>query len=118
MDDSPRLGRGAHAVMANPATAVWVSAVSAWEIVIKAMTGRLAVKEPPEVWIPREMERQAFQSLSISTTHALAIRSLPKHHRDPFDRMLVAQAKSEGLTIVTSDSMFARYDIAVLDASA
>lgn len=117
MNDSPRLGRSAHAVIANPATAVWVSAVVAWEIAIKVTTGRLAIKEPPEICIPREMERQAFQALSISTTHALAVRSLPGHHRDPFDRMLIAQAQSEGLTVVTSDPLFRRYEVSVLDAS-
>jgi PIN domain nuclease of toxin-antitoxin system len=117
MNDSPRLGRAAHAVIADPSTPVWISAVVAWEIVIKVMTGRLALKEPPEICIPREMERQGFQALSISTAHALAVRSLPKHHRDPFDRMLVAQATAEGLTVVTTDPMFRRYDVSVLDAS-
>lgn len=118
LDGNRKLGRTAHAAIANPATTVWISAVVAWEIVIKVMTGRLTIKEPPEICIPREMERLAFQPLSVSMTHALAVRALPRHHRDPFDRMLVAQATSEGLTVVTSDAIFRRYDVPILDASA
>ena len=118
LDDNPKLGRAAHGAIANPASAVWISAVAAWEIVIKMIVGRLAIKKPAEICIPREMERLAFQPLPISIAHALAVRSLPRHHADPFDRMLIAQAKSDGLTVVTSDPVFGRYDVDILDASA
>jgi PIN domain nuclease of toxin-antitoxin system len=116
LEDSPRLGRHAHDSMADPATAIWISAVSAWEIVIKIAAGRLRAVEAPEVSITREMDSLGFQPLPVTIPHALAVGSLPPHHNDPFDRMLIAQARSDGLTIVTSDSVFERYDVAVLDA--
>ena len=118
MEDSPRLGRHARDSIADPASIVWVSAAVAWEIVVKTALGRLVIKEPPQICIPREMEHQAFQPLPVSNTHAFAVAALPNHHRDPFDRMLIAQAKTEGLTVVTADAMFARYGVMVLDAAA
>ena len=116
LGDSPRLGRHAHDSMADPATAIWISAVSAWEIVIKVAAGRLRTAEAPEVAITREMDALGFQPLPVTIPHALVVGTLPAHHSDPFDRMLIAQARSDGLTIVTSDSVFERYDVAVLDA--
>ena len=116
LEDSPRLGRRAHDSIADPATAIWISAVSAWEIVIKVAAGRLRTAEAPEVAITREMDALGFQPLPVTIPHALVVGTLPAHHSDPFDRMLIAQARSDGLTIVTSDSVFERYDVAVLDA--
>jgi PIN domain nuclease of toxin-antitoxin system len=116
LEGSVKLGSTAHDAIEDPRSTVWVSAVTAWEIVIKTALGRLTMREPLDLALPRALERSRFQGLSITMDHALAVRSLPHHHRDPFDRMLVAQARSERLTVVTSDSIFERYGIATLDA--
>jgi PIN domain nuclease of toxin-antitoxin system len=115
---SRRLGRQAHDAIADPESDIWVSAAAVWEIVIKMALGRLTITEPPEVCIPREMDQLGFQPLSVSIGHALAVRLLPLHHADPFDRILIAQARTEGLTVVTSDAIFNQYPVNVLDASA
>ena len=94
-----------------------MSAVTAWEIAIKTALGRLKFAEPPETFVPREVERSGFHSLPVSIGHALAVGRLPPHHRDPFDRLLIVQAQIEGLTLVTVDRAFRRYDVRVLDAA-
>ena len=116
LDGSPKLGRRAHDLIANPRSSVWVSAATAWEIAIKVALKRLTMREPPEVSLPREMEALGFHALPVSVPHALGVRTLPGHHADPFDRLLVAQAQMEALTIVTADDVFARYGVPVIDA--
>ncbi len=116
LDDNSRLGPTARAVIADPDNTVWVSAASAWEIAIKTGLGRLEMSEPPEEVLPREIERGGFRSLAISVEHALAVRTLPPHHRDPFDRLLIAQAKVEDLRLVTADRSFADYDVDLIVA--
>ena len=93
---------------------VRVSAASAWEINFKRALGKLVVRT--ELRLAEELERDGFLELAISVAHAEAVRALPALHRDPFDRMLVAQAQVEGLAIVTADDRMARYDVAVIDA--
>ena len=94
---------------------VYVSAVSTWEIAIKLASGRLS----PAPDLERALEavdRYAFIELDINFRHAELAASLPLHHRDPLDRMLIAQAQAEGLTLVTDDSQIARYDVATMSA--
>lgn len=91
---------------------VWVSAASVWEMSIKAALGRLAVPDD----LSDQLTHHGFDVLSIGLSHALAIRSLPPHHADPFDRMLVAQAQVEDLTLVTRDANIRRYAVRVLRA--
>jgi PIN domain nuclease of toxin-antitoxin system len=116
LEGSRKLGRRARATIGAAESAVWVSAATAWEIAIKMALGRLALREPPETCLPREILHSGFQTLAISVAHALAVRALPLHHADPFDRMLVAQAEAEGMTLVTADSIFERYGVPTLDA--
>jgi PIN domain nuclease of toxin-antitoxin system len=94
--------------------AVFLSAASAWEIVIKAALGKLNLPKAPSVLIPEAMGKFGVQALAISYLHALAVSELPNHHKDPFDRLLVAQARSEGMTLMTADSMCAKYPVEVL----
>ncbi len=115
---APRLGRQAAIVIADPANTIWVSAATVWEIAIKTSIGRLEMGEPPEQCLPREMARNRFRPLLIDFEHALAVRTLPLHHRDPFDRLLIAQAQVEGLRIVTADRIFTAYGIATVAADA
>jgi PIN domain nuclease of toxin-antitoxin system len=113
---SRRLGRRARREIESGAGTVRVSAASAWELAIKSRTGRLKLVEPLHRWMPGELERDGFLMLSVSAHHAAAVASLPDHHQDPFDRLLIAQAQAEGLTIVTADTAFDAYDVLVLDA--
>jgi len=91
---------------------VYVSAASAWEIAIKASLGRIETDRR----IEEVVTRSGFEELPIRISHAEAVETLPPHHRDPFDRMLVAQASVEGLTLVTRDPLIRRYDVEVIEA--
>ena len=116
LESSQRLGRAARGAITDPDNGVWVSAVSAWEIAIKVGAGRLELREPPDVCVPREIERGGFRALAVELDHALGVVELPPHHGDPFDRLLIAQARAEGLTIVTADRVFEAYQVATLAA--
>jgi PIN domain nuclease of toxin-antitoxin system len=116
LEDSPRLGKSARHAVRALATTRTISVVSAWEIVIKIGIGRLKLSVDPEESIP-ELFFNGFEPLSIQFRHAYALRDLPPHHSDPFDRMLVAQAKTEGLTILTADPKIAAYGVPTFDAS-
>lgn len=96
--------------IADPDNLVMVSAVSAWEISIKKALGKLSAPDDLE----RQVDENGFAPLPISIAHGLAAGQLPRHHDDPFDRMLVAQAFREGLTIVTHDQRFSDYNVALL----
>ena len=96
----------------DPANEVRASAASAWEIAIKQAVGRLDA--PAD--LAAAIDATGFAPLAITVDHALRAGDLPPHHRDPFDRMLVAQAQAEGLTIVTRDEQIGRYDVATVPA--
>ncbi len=108
--DDPKLPSAAASAIADGTTFVAVSAASAWEIAIKKAAGRL---DAPDDLLDA-IEANDFSALSINASHALAAGALPAHHADPFDRMLVAQARVEGLSLVTVDSRFTVYDVELL----
>lgn len=110
--EKKRLSPSAVDAIGDKANDVFVSVVSVWEIEIKRAKGRLHV--PLE--IEPTLTAQRFRSLPITLRHAQAVESLPHHHRDPFDRMLVVQAQLEGMTLVTSDRAMRRYPIATMPA--
>jgi PIN domain nuclease of toxin-antitoxin system len=107
--NSERLSLSAREAIAT-ASIVFVSAASAWEAAIKIALGRLTLPEPFGVGV----DRSGFRRLAISFEHAEAAAALPRHHGDPFDRMLVAQARLEAVTLVTHDQMLAPYDVTTL----
>jgi PIN domain nuclease of toxin-antitoxin system len=111
------LNKKARDLLASPAPSLYLSAASSWEIAIKAALGRLRLPEPPERYIPSRMAAFNVIGLPIEHTHALRVFSLPPHHRDPFDRMLIAQAQTEGLTLLTTDRVFASYDVEIIWAA-
>lgn len=113
---SRKLGRRARRAIERDAATVRVSAASVWEMAIKSHAGRLRLAEPLHSWIPGDLQRNGFLISSVTVEHAVAVASLPDHHADPFDRLLIAQARHEGLTIVTSDAVFDDYEVSVLDA--
>ena len=97
--------------LADPASERYLSAASVWEIAIKYAVGKLPLPEPPAIYVPERMRLSRFEGLAIMQAHVIAVAVLPPHHRDPFDRVLVAQARVEGLTLVTADAMLERYDV-------
>ena len=106
------LNAQAREAIADPANLVAVSAASAWEISIKKALGKLAVPDDLE----QQVRTGGFAPLPISIAHGIAAGRLPRHHEDPFDRMLIAQALAEGLTIVTRDKHFEDYGVTLLEA--
>ncbi len=118
LSGSPRLGPKARRVIAAADSEVWVSAASAWEIAIKAAAGRPVYRQSPEKWLPAQLERSRFQPLMITMEHALAVATLPLHHGDPFDRMIIAQGLLERLKVVTADDKFDAYGTDLIDATA
>lgn len=112
LEKSPRLSPRCYDVINDPYNAIYVSVVSAWEMAIKASKGKLKV--PPD--LAETLAANRFTILSIELRHALALQELPLHHRDPFDRMLIAQARIEKLTLVTRDSRILKYEVETLEA--
>ena len=111
-----RLGAEAARLIADRRNEVYLSAASSWEITIKVRLGKLKLPESPEKFVPSRMERDGIVALAISHPHALAVSSLPMHHRDPFDRMLIAQSRVEGIPIVTAGPEFGAYDVELIPA--
>jgi PIN domain nuclease of toxin-antitoxin system len=109
--DKSLLGDAERAV-ADASSEVFVSAASAWEISIKRRLGKLEVPDD----LVAQLDRNRFEPLPISVEHAMVAAALAPHHQDPFDRMLIAQAQVEGLTIVTRDPRFRQYRIPILYA--
>ncbi|NJK75856.1 MAG: type II toxin-antitoxin system VapC family toxin [Richelia sp. CSU_2_1] len=112
-----RLNEEAIEYIADERNELWFSVASIWEIGIKVAIGKLPLPEPVDSYISSHMVQLGVQYLEITAPHALRAAALPLHHRDPFDRMLIAQAQIEGMTLVSADSMFDRYsDISILHA--
>lgn len=112
--DDPRLSAAARHTIANPDHRLWVSAASAWEIATKARLGKL----PEAGDVPTQLEaylRQAqFSELAVTVQHSLRAGALPGPHRDPFDRMLIAQSLITGYPVITVDTVFSEYGVSVL----
>lgn len=98
-------------ILRNPDNARLLSVASAWEIAIKYALAKLPLPLAPSQYVPSRMEKSATTSLPIEQAHALQVSMLPHHHRDPFDRLIIAQAQLEGLPVLTSDPVFKRYDV-------
>jgi PIN domain nuclease of toxin-antitoxin system len=108
-----RLSPTAADAIQDGANEVFVSVVSAWEIEIKRAKGKLPMPVP----LSDALAEQRFKTLPVTFRDVLAVESLPRRHRDPFDRMLIAQAQLEGMTLVTSDREVRHYPVATLPAS-
>ena len=108
-----RLRSGTVEVLTDPANSVYYSAVSLWELAIKRANGRFNFDDGEML---DAIERQRFDEIPVLARHGLEAASLPPHHADPFDRMLIAQARLEGLTLVTTDRQFWRYRVLLMEA--
>lgn len=109
--DAPQLSAQAKTLIENADNRKVVSIASCWEIAIKVGLGKLDLGEPSRSFLQREIARNNFELLPISLDHATMVESLVAYHRDPFDRLLVAQAITEGLPLVSSDGIFDQYGI-------
>ncbi|MEZ5866165.1 MAG: type II toxin-antitoxin system VapC family toxin [Geminicoccaceae bacterium] len=109
LDDDPRLGTRARRTIARGD--ITVSIVTFWEIALKHGIGKLAIAPEP---VAHAVDRSGFAMLDLARHHCFALARLPLHHRDPFDRMLIAQAQSEEMPILTSDRRFAAYEVTLL----
>jgi PIN domain nuclease of toxin-antitoxin system len=112
--DPEQLRSEAVAVLEDESNEVFVSVVTAWEIAIKQSIAKLDLPRPAEQWVPEVLRRSRFEVLDLDLSAALRVRRLPWHHRDPFDRLLVAQAIEGKYTLVTRDEVLRRYGGAVL----
>ena len=112
--DDHALSERARDLMRDAGNTLYLSAVSAWEIAVKAALGRLELRGEPSTVVPEQMAANSIEPLPVQISHALQVYSLPAHHRDPFDRMLVAQSQIEGLPILTSDANIGHYDVEVV----
>ncbi|MDS1271709.1 type II toxin-antitoxin system VapC family toxin [Lipingzhangella sp. LS1_29] len=113
-EDHPALAPQACAAIAERANDVYVSSVSAVEIAVKSSLGKLKIPADPQ----EQVAADGFTLLPLTFQHGMQLQTLPWHHRDPFDRMLIAQAQVENLTIVTADRIFADYEVPTLSARA
>ena len=110
LDDNASLSTNVRGAIADTDNVIILSAAVIWEIRIKQGIGKLKIA--PNFY--HVIKEQGFEMLAITSDHAYAVGDLPKHHRDPFDRILIAQALLEGFTIVTHDAIFNKYPIPVL----
>lgn len=109
-----RLSNDARLAIESPANQKWVSIATCWEIAIKSGLGKLQLADPVEIFLPREIAANRFSLLPIELRHATFVADLANHHRDPFDRLLIAQASIESLQIVGCDAAFDAYGVSHL----
>jgi len=109
-----RISREGLSVLGRGNEEFYFSAVNSWEIAVKWARGKLPLPEPPASYVPKRMSDQGIRALPITHTHTLAVSKLPAHHWDPFDRLLIAQAQTEGMTILTADRAFRLYDVQIV----
>ena len=109
--DAPELSETAKQVFLDKANEIVLSAVSGFEIAVKYSLGKLELSEPPEVFIQNRIFKNELSVLPVTLQHTLKLSDLPFHHRDPFDRLLITQAMTENLPILTRDPLFSEYSV-------
>ena len=114
VSEDNRLSSKAQSIIKNSQNEVYFSAVSAWEISIKIILGRLTIEEDLEPFIIKQLAENNFSTLSITIFHSIYTSKLPNIHKDPFDRMIVAQAQVEDLSIISKDKNIKKYSVPVV----
>ncbi|HZL95372.1 MAG TPA: type II toxin-antitoxin system VapC family toxin [Vicinamibacterales bacterium] len=114
IEGAPALGRRARAEIANPDSEVFVSLASCWELAIKRSLGKLRLTQSLDRFVPEQLTRNGFGLLSVELRHVVRVADLPFHHRDPFDRLLVAQALQDELAIISADRVLRKYGVTVV----
>jgi PIN domain nuclease of toxin-antitoxin system len=116
LGEPARLSAGGRARPRSPANTFYLSAANVWEIVIKHAAGKLRLPDEPVAYLRGRLAETPATILSITPEHALQLALLPLHHRDPFDRILIAQAQVEGLHLMTADRQFKTYPVDLVSA--
>ena len=111
VEDDPHLSRKARAAVSEPGNDCFLSLASSWEMAIKVSLGKLKLASPIERFIPDQLAANGFRELPIEFRHVARVARLPFHHRDPFDRLLAAQALEEDITVVSADKVFTPYRV-------
>jgi len=111
INNDPLLSDSARIAISSERNECFLSLASCWELAIKASIGKLRLTKPVERFIPEELTANDFQLLSIDFRHIAKVETLPFHHRDPFDRLLVAQVLTEKMTIISADDMLSEYGV-------
>lgn len=109
-----KIGREGLEILRAGDNEIYLSVASIWEIVIKVALGKIDLPEVPTGYVPKRLAEQGIRPLAITQTHALAVYNLSRHHDDPFDRLIIAQAKAEELVILTSDRLFGKYKVDIV----
>lgn len=110
----PRLSARAREVIGNGENEIFLSAASGWEMAIKAKLGKLHLPGDPVSFVAEQMAANGFDGLPVQMSHALSVYTLPPYHHDPFDRLLVVQAKLENLRLLTADPQITRYPVEII----
>ena len=111
IDDAPALSKKARTAIGKAGNECFVSLASCWEMAIKSSLGKLSLSQPLDRFIPEQLAANGFQLLDIDFRHVTRVEALPLHHRDPFDRLLIAQAMAEKLILVSADAAIEAYDV-------
>ena len=114
VEGTPALGRRARAAVANPDNEVFLSVASCWELAIKLSLGKLRLTQRLDRFVQEQLALNGFSLFAIELRHVVGVADLPFHHRDPFDRLLAAQALEDQLPVVSADRIFRRYGVTVL----
>lgn len=109
--DHSRLSSRASRLLADPANVLLLSVASVWELVIKSLLGKLTLRDTVQNVVGEQVAKNAVRLLDIRVDHVFAVATLPPAHKDPFDRLLAAQAIAEGASLVTADSVFSQYPV-------
>jgi PIN domain nuclease of toxin-antitoxin system len=112
--DNHRLSKTAHDFIIDPNNTIFLSAVSGWEMAIKWGIGKLTLPGQPDIFVEQQLEINNFTPLPIQMAHGLYAHELPGIHKDPFDRLLIAQSKIERLLLISADSIFQQYPVSLL----
>ncbi|MEP0916495.1 type II toxin-antitoxin system VapC family toxin [Leptolyngbya sp. DQ-M1] len=112
--NNPQLSQPVREIISNPDNTIYLSVASSWEIIIKSNTGKLPLPEPSAQFIQSCLNVNRFESLAIDLTHVLQLDTLPDYHKDPFDRILLAQSQVEKMAILSADPLIARYSVQII----
>ena len=112
--DSPLISSKVRDIVQNADNEIFLSAASGWEIAIKVQLGRIHLPDKPSIYLAKQMSLNAFQPLTITMSHSLYICNIPDIHKDPFDRIIIAQAILEGMPLLTKDSNMPKYGIQII----
>jgi PIN domain nuclease of toxin-antitoxin system len=114
VDSIEKMNEACRKILENGREEIYFSAASAWEVSIKAGLGKLHLPSSPAQCVPAFMAKQGLRPLPVTHLHAVKVYDLPPHHHDPFDRLIIAQAITEEMTVLTADRAFEKYNVDVL----